>query len=127
MAIGPGRPVLRRWKAPCSAVGIAAASVNASAQRVTGRKHSIWFGTSWSAPTSRPTRCDATSDITTRTGIDPAYDSTSGVRVFVAPGPVVTTTTAGAPRGRAGPAAPDAAPPPARGGTAGVPPRPPAA
>src|SRR5207247_1121014 len=38
MAIGPGRPVLRRWKAPCSAVGIAAASVNASAQRVVDRE-----------------------------------------------------------------------------------------
>ena len=75
--------------------------VTASAQRVTGLKHSIWFGTSWSAPMSRPTRADATSDITTTTGIDPAYDSTSGVSAFVAPGPVVTMTTPGDPAARA--------------------------
>jgi hypothetical protein len=50
---------------------------------------------------SRPTRGDATSDMTTSTGIDPAYDSTSGVSAFVAPGPVVTTTTPGNPEARA--------------------------
>ena len=72
MAIGPGRPVRKRSNAPCTVVGIAAASVTASAHRVTGLKHSIWFGTSWSAPTSRPTSGEATSDITRTTGIDPA-------------------------------------------------------
>jgi len=72
MAIGPGRPVRSRSNAACTVAGTVAASVTASAQRVTGLKHSIWFGTSWSAPMSRPTRGEATSDMTTTTGIDPA-------------------------------------------------------
>jgi hypothetical protein len=41
IAIGPGRPVLKRSNAPCTVVGIAEASVTASAQRVTGLKQSI--------------------------------------------------------------------------------------
>ena len=41
------------------------------------------------------------SDMTTSTGTEPAYDSASGVIVFVAPGPVVTMTTPGRPEARA--------------------------
>ena len=43
-------------------------------------------------------------------GTEPAYDSTSGVRAFVAPGPVVTTTTPTSPDARAYPSAMNAAP-----------------
>ncbi len=70
-ATGPGRPVRASSKAAARLVGIAAVSVSASAQRVTGRKQSIWFGTSCSAPRSRPTRAEAMSDMTTKTGTEP--------------------------------------------------------
>jgi len=39
--------------------------------------------------------------MTSTTGIDPAYDSTRGVRAFVAPGPVVATITPTSPDARA--------------------------
>ena len=99
--MGPGRPVRSRSNAPAMAVGIARASVSASAQRATGRKHSIWFGTSCRAPRSRPTRSEAMSEAISTTGTEPAYDSTRGVRALVAPGPVVTSTTPGSPEARA--------------------------
>ena len=51
---------------------MSAPSVIASAHRQTGLKQSIWFGTSWSAPRSRPTRAAGMSDMTTSTGIEPA-------------------------------------------------------
>ncbi len=79
----------------------APASRIVSAQRVTGRKQSIWFGTSWSAPTSRPINAAGMSDTRASTGCEPAYDSTSGVSTFVAPGPVVATITPGRPDARA--------------------------
>ena len=100
-ATGPGRPVRNRWNAPWIAPGISAPLRRPSAQRLTGRKHSIWFGTSWSAPTSWPTSGLGMSDMMSSTGWEPAWASTSGVSAFVAPGPVVTTTTPGRPDARA--------------------------
>ena len=100
-ATGPGRPECVRSKAAASDGAIAAVSESASAQRVTGRKQSIWFGTSCSAPRPRPTSADAMSDMITKTGTDPEYDSASGVSVFVAAGPLVTMTMPGAPEARA--------------------------
>ena len=41
------------------------------------------------------------SDMITKTGTDPEYDSASGVSVFVAAGPLVTMTMPGAPEARA--------------------------
>ncbi len=72
-----------------------------SAQRDTGRKQSIWFGTSCSAPRSFPMSADGISDMRVSTGWEPAQDSTMGVSVLVAPGPVVTATTPGRPEARA--------------------------
>ena len=40
-----------------------------SAHRHTGRKQSIWFGTSWSAPTSRPISAAAMSDMSGEHGL----------------------------------------------------------
>jgi len=100
-AIGPGRPDPKRSKAPWISPAMAAPSRIASAHRQTGRKQSIWFGTSWSAPTSCPTSACGTSDMTASTGIEPAYDSASGVSVLRAPGPVVTRTTPTRPEERA--------------------------
>jgi hypothetical protein len=39
--------------------------------------------------------------MTTTTGMEPEYDSASGVMVLVAAGPLVTTTTPGVPDARA--------------------------
>jgi hypothetical protein len=72
-----------------------------SAHRQTGRKQSIWCGTSWSAPTPWPISAAGMSDMTSSTGWEPAYASTSGVSALVAPGPVVTSTTPGWPEARA--------------------------
>src|SRR5262245_40370573 len=99
--MGPGRPVRVSSKAVARLAGIAAVSWSVSAQRVTGRKQSIWFGTSCSAPRLRPIRGEAISDMITNTGTEPEYDSASGVSVLVAAGPLVTTTTPGVPEARA--------------------------
>jgi len=72
--------------APCTVVGIAEASV--PLRPAGDRPEALDLVRDLvERAMSRPTRADATSDITTSTGIDPAYDSTSGVSAFVAPGP----------------------------------------
>ena len=101
IAMGPGRPVRSRSKAPAIVGAMSPVAWTFSAIRHTGRKQSIWLGISWSAPTSRPTSGAATSDMINRIGTDPEYDSASAVRVLVAPGPVVTTTTPTSPEARA--------------------------
>src|SRR5256885_16938246 len=110
MTTGGGRPRQSGTRPPHPGGAPPPASVIASAQRVTGRKHAIWFGTAWSAPTSRPTRSEATSDMISTIGTEPAYDSTSGVMALVAPGPVVTTTTPPSPDARPYPTAVQPAP-----------------
>src|SRR5947209_20636380 len=99
-ATGPGRPECVRSKAAASDGAIAAVSESASAQRVTGRKQSIWFGTSCSAPRPRPTSADAMSDMITKTGTDPEYDPAGGGRVFVRAGPAGKNTMPGGPDAR---------------------------
>jgi hypothetical protein len=100
-AMGPGRRLRKRSKASCTESAIRPPSRTTSAQRETGRKQSIWFGTSWSAPRFLPMSAAGMSDMSSSTGTDEAYDSTSGVRALVAPGPVVTATTPGSPEARA--------------------------
>ena len=72
IATGPGRPVRSSSKAPAIVVGMSVARVSDSAMRHTGRKHSIWFVTSCSAPTSRPTSADTMSDMIVTIGCEPA-------------------------------------------------------
>ena len=100
-ATGPGRALRKSSNARWTAGAMAAPSRTVSAQRVTGRKQSIWFDTSWSAPRCRPMRAAGISDMTASTGTEVAKDSTSGVSALVAPGPVVTASTPGRPEARA--------------------------
>ena len=100
-ATGPGRAERNSANARWTAGAKFPASPMVSAHRHIGRKQSIWFGTSWSAPRSRPISATGISDMRASTGWEPAYDSTSGVSTLVAPGPVVTTTTPGRPDDRA--------------------------
>src|SRR5262249_8244025 len=100
-AIGLGRAERNDSNARCTLGANAPGSPTVFAHAVTGRKQSIWFGTACRAPPPRLMRSAGLSDIRTRIGCEPAKDSTSGVRVLVAPGPVVTTTTPGRPDARA--------------------------